>query len=138
MSSVSTRSARGEINQLPCVFAAALNQRCAVCALVRSDTEQLMCTQPLARAVCAGLHGTLRDKARFALGMRGEPLNGPTRGLDELKLQCGALGGLRQQLDPDAVSVDVQRLHEQLSGEGLRRVVWEPLLRAIGQWSPSR
>ena len=51
MQSAHTRSARGEINQLPCVFAAAINQRCAVCALARSDTDTLLCTQPLARAV---------------------------------------------------------------------------------------
>lgn len=138
MPSVPTRSARGEINQLPCVFATAIKQRCVVCALARSDTEQLMCTQPLARAVCAGLHGTLRDKMRFALGLRGEPLNGAASNLDELKLQCGGLGGLRQQLDPDAVSVDVQRLHERLSGGGLQTIIWEPLLRSVGQWQAGR
>lgn len=138
MPSVLTRSARGEINQLPCVFAAALNQRCAVCALARSDTDQLLCTQPLARAACASLHGTLRDKARFALGLRNEPLSGPTRSNDELKLQCGGLNGLRAQLDPDALSVDVQRLLERLREQGLQGIVWEHLLRAIGQWPLGR
>jgi hypothetical protein len=134
MPSVLTRSARGEINQLPCVFAAAINQRCAVCALARSDTEALLCTQPLARAVCASLHGTLRDKARFALGLRSEPLSGPTSNNDELKLQCGGLSGLRSQLDPDAVSVDVQRLQECLRTAGLKDITWERLLRTISQW----
>lgn len=138
MSSVLTRSARGEINQLPCVFAAALNQRCAVCALARSDTDQLLCTQPLARAICAGLHGTLRDKMRFALGLRGEPLSGAASNLDELKLQCGGLGGLRQQLDPDALSVDVQRLQARLGSDGLQQIAWEPLLRSVGQWQAGR
>lgn len=138
MQPVQTRSARGEINQLPCVFATALNQRCAVCALARSDTEELLCTQPLARASCASLHGTLRDKARFALGLRNDPLSGPTSNNDEVKLQCGGLSGLRTQLDPEALSVDVQRLLERLRVEGLQDIAWESLLRTIGQWPTPR
>lgn len=138
MQPVQTRSARGEINQLPCVFAAALNQRCAVCALARSDTDTLLCTQPLARATCASLHGTLRDKARFALGLRSEPLSGRTSNHDELKLQCGGLSGLRAQLDPDALSVDVQRLLAHVRAEGLEEIAWEQLLRTIGQWPTQR
>ncbi|MDE2598334.1 MAG: hypothetical protein KGL40_01790 [Rhodocyclaceae bacterium] len=138
MQSRFTHNARGEINQLPCVFAAALRQRCAVCALARSDSGALLCTQPLARAACASLHGTLRDKARFALGLRNDPLSGRTSNSDELKLQCGGLGGLRAQLDSEALSVDVQRLLERLRAGGLQDIAWEPLLRSIGLWRLDR
>lgn len=128
------RSARGEVNQLPCVFSTALTQRCAVCSLSLHDAGQVLCTQPLARATCASLHGLLRDKARFALGMRTDPLQRVSTS-DERSLQCGGLQGLREQLDPDAMSIDVQRLLERLHGDAIERLTWEPLLRTIGQWS---
>ena len=128
------RSARGEVNQLPCVFSTALTRRCAVCSLSLHDTGQVLCTQPLARATCASLHGLLRDKARFALGMRTDPLQ-PLASNDELSLQCGGLQGLREQLDPDALSIDVQRLLERLQGNAIERLSWEPLLRTIGHWT---
>ena len=137
MNATLTRSARGEINQLPCVFAVALKQRCAVCSLALHDTEQLLCTQPLARANCASLHGVLRDKARFALGMRSEPLSRANTG-DEMRLQCGGLQGLREQIDPEALSVDVQRLLERIQDGSLDTLAWEPLLRTIGLWSAGR
>ena len=127
------RSARGEVNQLPCVFSTALQQRCAVCSLARHDADQLLCTQPLARATCASLHGLLRDKARFALGLRSDPLQRASSS-DETRLQCGGLLGLREQLDPDAMSTDVQRLLERLQGDAIAQLSWEPLLRKIGQW----
>jgi hypothetical protein len=138
MSAAITRSARGEINQLPCVFATALNQRCAVCSLALHDAEQLLCTQPLARAACAGLHGQMKDKARFALGMRGDPLSSRTSNTDEQRLQCGGLEGLRSVLDGDALSVDVQRLLERLPGQLTDNLPWEQILRAIGAYSSSR
>lgn len=137
MNATFARSARGEINHLPCIFSVALNQRCAVCSLALHDAEQLLCTQPLARANCASLHGALRDKARFALGMRSEPLAQASAG-DELRLQCGGLQGLREQIDPDALSVDVQRLLELLQDGSLEALPWERLLRTIGQWPDKR
>lgn len=138
MSATLKRSARGDINQLPCVFSVALGQRCAVCSLALHDAEQLLCTQPLARATCASLHGALRDKARFALGMRSPPLNSAPGTADEMRLQCGGLLALREQLDPQAHSTDVQKLLERLPDDGLDRLSWEPLLRAIGRWPEGR
>lgn len=133
-----SRSARGKINQLPCVFSAALNQRCAVCALSHHDDTLTLCTQPLARAACASLHGLLREKARFALGQKHDPLNGPTSNQDELRLQCGGLSGLRMALDPDAVAIDVARLLEQLALTETDALPWESLLRAINAWTPTK
>lgn len=128
------RSARGEINRLPCVFSVALNRRCAVCSLAQIDAEQCSCTQPLARAACAGLHGLLREKSRFALGQRGEK---PTP-LEEIRLQCGGLAGLQAALDQDTVAIDVQRLLERIAEGGMDELAWEPVLRSIGHWSGGR
>ena len=57
---------------------------------------------------------------------------------DDLRLQCGGLQGLRSELDPDALAIDVQRLLERLHEGGLEALAWEPILRAIGQWQPGR
>jgi hypothetical protein len=134
MSATLSRSARGEINRLPCVFAVALKQRCAVCSLAQQDAEQLLCTQPLARAACAALHGSLRDKSRFVLGLRADPRSTRATAGDELRLQCGGLVGLRNVLDQSAMSVDVQRLLERLQERNVDHVPWEPVLRTIGEW----
>lgn len=127
MSSPLSRSARGEINQLPCVFAVALKQRCAVCSLSRHDDTQVRCTQPLARATCAALHGQLRDKTRFALGLRERQ----PRPAAELRLQCSGLTALRTVMDAEAMSVDVQRLLERLPASDFEALPWEQILRAI-------
>lgn len=127
MSSPLSRSARGDINQLPCVFAAALSQRCVVCSLSRHDDTQLLCTQPLARATCATLHGQLRDKARFALGLRQAR---PSR-TAELRLQCSGLAALRSVLDAEALATDVQRLLERLPERQLETLPWDAILRAL-------
>ncbi|HTJ96830.1 MAG TPA: hypothetical protein VL381_05130 [Rhodocyclaceae bacterium] len=138
MSQTLSRSARGEINHLPCVFATALRQKCAVCSLALHDAEQLLCSQPVARATCAGLHGQLVDKSRFALGMRADPRSSRTSKPEELRLQCGGLTGLRTVLDRDAMSIDVHRLLERLADKELDLLPWEQILRAIGAWSVNK
>lgn len=133
------RSARGEINHLPCVFAPALQHRCAVCSLcLHDETGQLLCTQPLARATCASLHGQLRDKSRFALGLRNDPLNNAPSMSDERRLQCGGLAGLRFVLDAEAMAVDVQRLLERIAAYGLNALPWAQILRHVGKPDQAR
>lgn len=134
----SQRSARGEINRLPCVFASALNRRCAVCSLSRHESDEVLCTQPLARAACASLHGLLREKARFALGLRQAPLSAPTSSQTELRLQCGGLSGLRAALDADAIAIDVSRLLEKLALSETDDLPWAQILRAISTESGHR
>ncbi|WIM05452.1 MAG: hypothetical protein OHM77_12315 [Candidatus Nitricoxidivorans perseverans] len=112
MDETAHRSARGEINRLPCVFERALRARCAVCDLsaphAPAERESIACTSPLARAACGELAGLLREKSSFALG-----LARTTRILPHamvMKIQCGGLAGLQQVLDPDAPAPDVHRL----------------------------
>jgi hypothetical protein len=139
MSVALKRSARGEINQLPCVFAPALQQRCAVCSLcLHDEAGQSLCTQPLARATCASLHGQLRDKSRFALGLRSDPLTNALSISDELRLQCGGLAGLRSALDAEAMAVDVQRLLERIADYDLKALPWTQILRHVGKPDQAR
>lgn len=131
MSSHLARSARGEINQLPCVFAGALREKCAVCSLSvhvhETARDRFLCSQPLARATCAALQGQLNEKARFALGLRGSR----PRPAEAVRLQCAGLGALRTVLDGESLAIDVQRLLERLPGRQPAALPWEAILRAL-------
>jgi hypothetical protein len=106
------KSARGEINRLPCVFEKALLSRCAVCQLAAShalaERESIACTSPLARADCGQLSGLLREKSAFALRLTTTQRILPHAMM--MKIQCGGLQGLQQVLDADAPAPDVRRL----------------------------
>jgi hypothetical protein len=112
MDEAAFRSARGEINRLPCVFEKALLSRNAVCQLAAThalaERESLACTSPLARAECGRLSGLLREKSAFALRLTDTRRILPHAQV--MKIQCGGLLGLQQVLDPEAPAPDVQRL----------------------------
>ena len=112
MDEAAYRSARGEINRLPCVFEKALLSRCAVCQLAAShalaERETIACTSPLARAECGQLSGLLREKSGFALKLTSTQRILPHAML--MKIQCGGLQGLQQVLDAGAPAPDVHRL----------------------------
>lgn len=112
MDEAAYKSARGEINRLPCVFEKALLSRCAVCQLAAShalaERESIACTSPLARADCGQLSGLLREKSAFALRLTTTQRILPHAML--MKIQCGGLQGLQQVLDAEAPAPDVRRL----------------------------
>lgn len=131
-------SARGHINRLPCIFAAALASRQAVCGLsacAQTDAAvSLLCTQPLARANCAQLKGLLRAKARFVLARRQL-----AAGAVDDYVQCAGLAALRQALDP--AGADVQHLL-RLAAQRFQRLDALPfaaLIRTMSHWpEPAR
>jgi hypothetical protein len=112
MDEAAYRSARGEINRLPCVFEKALLCRCAVCQLATShalaERETVACTSPLARAECGELAGLLREKSAFALKLTTTQRILPHALV--MKIQCGGLQGLQHVLDPEAPAPDVHKL----------------------------
>jgi hypothetical protein len=112
MDEAAYRSARGEINRLPCVFEKALSCRGAVCQLAAAhalaERESVACTSPLARADCGELAGLLREKSAFALRLAGTESVLPHGQM--LRIQCGGLLGLQSVLDPDAPAPEVRRL----------------------------
>lgn len=126
-------SARGHINYLPCIFAAALVSRQAVCGLsacAQADAEEpLLCTQPLARANCARLKGLLRAKARFVLARRQL-----AAGAEDGYVQCAGLAALRQELDP--AGADVQHLLRLAAQrfQCLEALPFEALIRTMSHW----
>jgi len=112
MDETAYKSARGEINRLPCVFEKALLSRCAVCQLAAShalaERETIACSSPLARADCGQLSGLLREKSAFALRLTNTQRILPHAMV--MKIQCGGLQGLQQVLDAEAPAADVRRL----------------------------
>lgn len=145
--------AKGEINRLPCVFAAALARRSAICELaVRPagnegrSPRKLLCAQPLARAACAEFDGLLREKSVFVarrLTARpgdqhaSSPLSSaPGATVTLLQIQCGGLCGLRDVLDTSAPAPNVHHLlglAQQAPGQ-LPALPWERIIRAIARW----
>lgn len=101
------RSARGRINQHPCVFAQPLQQHAAVCSLVVHQAGQPFCSQPVARAHCARLEGFLQETLRFAL-----------KDCPASQLMARSLAALNETLETGTHAVDVQCLLERLEARG--------------------
>jgi hypothetical protein len=142
MDETAFRSARGEINRLPCVFEKALQSRHAVCALAQhhaiAERETVACTSPLARAECGRLSGLLREKSAFALKLPSTQRILPHAQV--MRIQCGGLAGLRQVLDPGAPAPDVHRLiclARERHGE-LDALPFSEIVQGVAAWQRRR
>lgn len=136
------RHAKGEINQLPCVFERPLLARHAVCELaVRhqlAERETVACAQPLARALCARMAALLREKSAFALGLADTQRILPHAMV--MKIQCGGLDGLKDLLDSEAVAPDVRRLvclAQERHGD-LAALPFSEIVQGMAAWKARR
>jgi hypothetical protein len=106
------KSARADINRLPCVFENALLSGCAVCELSASralaERQIIACTSPVARVDCGQLAALLRGKSAFALRLTSTRRILPHALM--MKIQCGGLQGMQHVLDPAAAQPDVRRM----------------------------
>ena len=106
------KSARADINRLPCVFENALLSGCAVCELSAShalaERQIIACTSPVARVDCGQLAALLRERSAFALHLTSTQRILPHAMM--MKIQCGGLRGMQQVLDPAAAQPDVRRM----------------------------
>lgn len=132
----------GAINRLPCVFARALLAQTAVCELARrravGERDGVDCSSPLARSACGTLHGLLRAKSTFALGVKA-----PQRILKHthaMRIECGGLAGLKQVIDPAAPAPDVHRL-VRAAGErygSLDALPFSDIVKGVAAWPGRR
>lgn len=136
------RTARGEINRLPCVFEKALLARCAVCRLavdhLIAERGSVACASPVARAFCGELAGLLREKSAFALRLTDTRRILPHATL--MKIQCGGLAGLQQALDPEGPAPDVHRLvliARERYGE-LAQLPFSQIVQGVAAWQGRR
>jgi hypothetical protein len=97
-----------------CPFGKAILARCCACPLSRkraiAEREAVICSRVAARAQCCELYELLRHNSVFALGQvhAGEPLTHASN----MKVQCGGLRGLQQELDATQEVDDVAALVE--------------------------
>lgn len=122
------------------MFAKALLARSARCELARrrvvGEGEGVECGSPVARINCGTLAALLHERARFALRL---PAPGqPLMHMHALKLQCGGLAALRDQLG--GVADDVHALVKQAQHEhgSLADLPWPRLVAAVVAWQPRR
>ncbi|MBL8488400.1 MAG: hypothetical protein JNK22_15055 [Rhodocyclaceae bacterium] len=136
------RLTREGINRLPCVFEKALLAREAVCEQSRkhavAERETLACASPLARAGCAALHGLLRGKSAFAIGLTDTARILPHA--VSMRIQCGGLAGLKAVIDPEATAIDVHRLvaAAQARDGGLDGLPFSRIVQGVAAWRGRR
>lgn len=124
----------------PCVFSKALLARAATCELSHrrsiAERDLLECTSPVARINCGTLAALLHERARFALRL---PAPGrPLIHTHSLRLQCGGLTALRQELG--MAEPDVHRMvgAAQERHGSLTELPWASIVAALAAWQPSR
>ncbi len=123
-----------------CVFAKALLAHAATCELSQrrsiAERELLECGSPVARINCATLAALFHERARFALHL--PPAGRPMMHIQSLRLQCGGLAALRQELA--AAAPDVHRMvGEAFERHGsLTELPWTSIVAALAAWQPRR
>lgn len=123
-----------------CVFAKALLARSATCELSHrraiAERDLLECTSPVARINCETLAALLHERARFALRL---PAPGrPLIHAQSLRLQCGGLAALRQELAMDGSDVHRTVRAAQEEHGSLSELPWAVIVAAIAAWQPRR
>ena len=123
-----------------CVFAKALLAGEATCALAqrhdRGERAGIACGSPVALTNCTTLHRLLHERARFALRL--PPEGRPATHLQALRLQCGGVTALRQQLGAAEADVHALVASAQARHGSLSELPWEPIVRAVAAWPPRR
>lgn len=123
-----------------CVFAKALLARVASCELAdrhsQGEAVALHCRSPVARINCGTLAALLHERARFALRL--PPPGRPMIHQHAIRLQCGGLVALREQLGDGEVDVHrlVGRVHERHGS--LTDLPWQALVLSVVAWQPLR
>jgi len=132
------KSARGELNRLPCVFEKALLSRCVACSLavrhLLAERETVGCTDAAARAACAELSELLRANSAFALKLASTSRILPHAMV--MKIECGGLHGLRDALDAAAPEVDVAPLVARARAEfgALDALPFSRIVQGVARW----
>lgn len=119
------RQTYSDVNELPCVFQKSILTRTCHCSrshrFCLAEREGVACQSPAAQERCNDFLNQIRDNARFALGMAS--VSGKLPHGKEMKIQCGGLRGLQQDLlgdeaDPDLVEDIYALLDQALKRDG--------------------
>jgi hypothetical protein len=113
------KAAYKKVNETPCTFAKAILRRCCGCRhaqkLLLAEREAITCLSSEAQQRCETLLPLLRQKAAFALKLT--HTDGKLAFGKEIKVQCGSMLGLQQELQANPVQeptvVDIYNLIDQ-------------------------
>ena len=94
-----------KVNERPCIFSKAILRRCCNCRhaqkLLLAEREAMACLSATAQQRCEQLLPLLRQKAAFALKLT--HTDGMLPHGKEIKVQCGSMLGLQQELGANPV-----------------------------------
>ena len=112
MDELAFMQALGSVNPRPCAFGKVILSRHCACSNVNkryaAEREMVACNVDAEREQCGALLDLLRQNSAFALKLTHvtPPLpHGP-----EMRVQCGGLQGLQQEMDGSAEVVDISAL----------------------------
>ena len=112
MDEIAFMHALGSVNPKPCAFGKVILSRHCACSKVNkryaAEREMVACSVDAEREKCLELLDFLRQNSAFALKLTHvtPPLpHGP-----EMRVQCGGLQGLQQEVDGSADVVDISAL----------------------------
>ncbi|MCW8826549.1 MAG: hypothetical protein OQK78_09000 [Gammaproteobacteria bacterium] len=94
-----------KVNEIPCTFSKAILRRCCGCRhaqkLLLAEREAMACLSVEGQLRCEKLLPLLRQKAAFALKLT--HIDGKLPFGKEIKVQCGSMLGLQQELEANPV-----------------------------------
>ena len=101
-----------QTNARPCFFEKALLTRCYQCEkhqrVMIAGREGMTCLSVAGQQMCQRLHHQLKQHANFSLGLA--QVSDSLPHAKQMKLLCGGLNGVKEQLEPKQQSDNVYQL----------------------------
>lgn len=114
---------------------------CAGCELAarhaQAEHESASCTSPVAQTNCATFLGMLRERAVFSLKLP-RKMTDPLPHATTIKLQCGALAGLRQTLASEDLDAHRMVIAAQDRWGSLHDLPWPQIVGSVSAWQVRR
>ena len=115
--------------------------RCAECELAArhalGEHESATCTSPVAQTNCTTFLGLLRERAVFSLKLP-KKMTDPLPHAASIKLQCGALAGLRQTLASEDLDAHRLVIGDQDRWGSLHDLPWPEIVGSVAAWQVRR
>ncbi|MBI5005888.1 MAG: hypothetical protein HZB95_02060 [Nitrosomonadales bacterium] len=137
MDEAAYRQKFAEVVARPCVFEKALLTRCVACERAQrkqiAEREAVTCHTAASHSRCGELHGQLRHAFSFALGTLHDDTVLPHA--KEMRVQCGGLKGLQQEMRGDAEVANVDGLAENALRQwgDWAEIPWSQVVHAAAQ-----
>jgi hypothetical protein len=123
-----------QVNALPCVFERAILRQCAIChhaqRLNIAEREAVSCQSESDRKLCREFLGLMHQKSQFAV--KADNPDEPLPFGKEIKIQCGALLGLKTEMSADTpIDINLVLLEAVSRYSELEAFPFESLIREV-------